>query len=172
MDFRHLTPKAYLMQGLEESRGKSEEAKYKNGIRRAVKEYFGNEANLNCFALCKPTNNEGMIETIDQMPESELSKAFTQGMSDLLLHLKSNHVVKAINDRPLTGNMFLNLAMEYVEAINQKDWTLQVLPSFEKVVQIESQRFSEKLFESIRDKIAKDCGVNRMPFDQDDLLSR
>ena len=113
-----------------------------------------------------------MIETIDQMPESELTKAFTQGMSDLLLQLKSNHVVKAINDRPLTGNMFLNLAMEYVEAINQKDWTLQVLPSFEKVVQIESQRFSEKLFESIRDKIAKDFGVNRMPFDQDDLLSR
>ena len=30
MDFQHLTPKAYLMQGLEESRGKSEEAKYKN----------------------------------------------------------------------------------------------------------------------------------------------
>ena len=35
------------------------------GIRRAVKEYFGNETNLNCFALCKPTDNEGMIETID-----------------------------------------------------------------------------------------------------------
>ena len=53
------------MQGLEESRGKSEEAKYKNNIRRAVKEYFGGETNLNCFALCKPTDNEGMIETID-----------------------------------------------------------------------------------------------------------
>ena len=65
MDFKHLTPKAYLMQGLEESRGKSEEAKYKNTIRRAVKEYFGGEANLNCFALGKPSDNEGMLETID-----------------------------------------------------------------------------------------------------------
>ena len=106
------------------------------------------------------------------MAETELTKGFTQGVSDLVLQLKMNFVVKAINDRPLTGNMFLNQAMEYVEALNQKDWTLQVLPSFEKVVQIESRRFSEKLFESVRDKIAKDCGVNRMPFDHDDLLSR
>ena len=53
------------MQGLEESRGKSEEAKYKNSIRRAVKEYFGGEANLNCFALSKPSDNEAMLETID-----------------------------------------------------------------------------------------------------------
>ena len=83
-----------------------------------------------------------------------------------------NFVVKAINERPLTGNMFLNLAMEYVDSLNQKDWSLQVLSSFEKVVQIESERFSEKLFESIRDKIAKDCGPNRMPFYHDDLLSR
>ena len=80
-----------------------------------------------------------------------------------------NFVVKTINDRPLTGNMFLNLGMEYVDALNQKEWTLHVLPSFEKVVQIESERFSEKLFESIRDKIAKDCGVGRMPFDIEDL---
>ena len=112
------------MQGLEESRGKSEQAKYKNGIRRAVKEYFGGEGNLNCFALCKPTDNEGMIETIDQMADTELTKAFSQAMSDLTLHLKMNFVVKAINDRPLTGNMFLNLAMEYIDSLNQKDWNL------------------------------------------------
>ena len=68
------------------------------------------------------------------MAETELTKGFVQGVSDLVLQLKMNFVVKAINDRPLTGNMFLNLAMEYVEALNQKDWTLQVLPSFEKVV--------------------------------------
>ena len=92
-------------------------------------------------------------------------------MSDFILQLKMNYVVKAINERPLTGNMFLNLAMEYIDALNQNE-TLYVLPSFEKVVQIESERFSEKLFESIRDKIAKDCGVNRMPFDIDDLQKR
>ena len=39
-------------------------------------------------------------------------------MSDFILQLKMNFAVKAINDRPLTGNMLLNLAMEYIEALN------------------------------------------------------
>jgi hypothetical protein len=171
MDFKHLTPKAYLMQGLEESRGKTDEARYKNGIRRAVKEYFGGEANLNCFALTKPSDDDAGLETIDQMQESQLTKQFAQSCSDFILQLKMNFAVKAINHRPLTGNMLLNLAMEYVDTLNQNE-TLYIVPTFEKVVQIESERFSEKLFESIKDKIAKDCGVSRMPFEHEELLKR
>ena len=34
------------------------------------------------------------------------------------MQLKMNFVVKTINERPLTGNMFLNLAMEYIDALN------------------------------------------------------
>jgi len=36
----------------------------------------------------------------------------------MITHLKQNTVVKAIADRNLTGNMLLNLAMEYVDALN------------------------------------------------------
>ena len=52
--------------------------------------------------------------------------------------------------------MLLNLAMEFVDALNQNS-VVQVLPAFERVVLIESERFSEKLFESIKNKIARDC---------------
>jgi len=67
------------------------------------------------------------------MQESDLKEEFTSACSDFVLQLKMNFVVKAINNRPLTGNMFLNLAMEYIECLNQNE-TLYVLPSFEKVV--------------------------------------
>jgi len=46
---------------------------------------------------------------------------------------------------------------------------VQVLPAFERVVLIESERFSEKLFESIKNKISRDCSRKRMPFDNEEL---
>lgn len=82
--------------------------------------------------------------------------------------MKQNIVVKAVADRNLTGNMLLNLAMEYVDALNQNQ-NVHILPSFERVVLIECERFSEKLFESIKNKISKDCARTRMPFDSEDL---
>lgn len=77
--------------------------------------------------------------------------------------------MKAIGERHLTGNMLLNLAMEYVESLNQNQ-TVMVLPAFERVVLIECERFSEKLFESIKSKISRDCSRQRMPFDTEDLI--
>ena len=47
---------------------------------------------------------------------------------------------------------------------------MQILPAFERVVLIESERFSEKLFESIKNKISRDCARQRMPFDKEELL--
>ena len=87
----------------------------------------------------------------------------------MVLALKQSHVVKAIGERHLTGNMFLNLAMEYVDALNQNQ-SVQILPAFERVVLIESERFSEKLFFSVKNKIEKDCSLQRMPFATDELV--
>lgn len=52
--------------------------------------------------------------------------------------------------------MLLNLAMEFVDSLNQNA-TVNILPAFERVVLIESERFSEKLFESIKNKVSRDC---------------
>ena len=60
--------------------------------------------------------------------------------------------------------MLLNLALEYVDQINRGE-VLTILPSFDKVVQIEAQDFSEQLFETIRLKILKDARPEIMPFD-------
>ena len=44
-----------------------------------------------------------------------------------------------------------------------------MLPAFERVVLIECERFSEKLFESIKSKISRDCSRQRMPIDIEEL---
>jgi hypothetical protein len=59
----------------------------------------------------------------------------------------------------------LNLALEYVDQLNAGA-TLNILPSFEKVVQIEAKDFSEDLFETIRLKIQGECLPDVMPIDE------
>jgi hypothetical protein len=66
--------------------------------------------------------------------------------------LKSVPRIKMINNRPLTGSMFLGLALEYIDALNSKEIPV-VMTSFERVVQVESRRFTEKLFEDVTGKI-------------------
>ena len=54
--------------------------------------------------------------------------------------------MKAINSRPLTGYMFLGLALEFVEYFNRKETPI-VMQSYERVVSIESERFVEQLYD-------------------------
>ena len=118
MDFQHLTPKTYLLQGLDNSMLKSDQAKNRNEVRRCLKDFFGGEANLNCFALVPPHNDEEKLENLAELQEMDLNEAFNVKVKDMTLQLKQNTVLKAIGERQLTGNMLLNLAMEFVDQLN------------------------------------------------------
>jgi len=168
MDFQHLTPKTYLLQGLENSMLKSDQARNRNEVRRCLKEFFGGEANLNCFALVPPHHDEEKLECLNELQASDLNEGYNSKVAEMTTLLKQNTVVKSIGERHLTGNMLLNLAMEFVDSLNSNQ-TVHILPAFERVVLIESERFSEKLFESIKNKISKDCAKQRMPFDKDEM---
>ena len=111
---------------------------------------------MNCFALVPPHSDQDKLDSLDELAEAELDETFAAKCAEMVTNLKQNAVVKAFGERHLTGNMLLNLAMEFVDALNQNS-VVHVLPAFERVVLIESERFSEKLFESIKNKIAKDC---------------
>jgi len=66
-----------------------------------------------------PHADEEKLEDLTSLDEAELNTSFNSKCKEMVTHLKQNHVVKAIGERHLTGNMLLNLAMEYVEALNQ-----------------------------------------------------
>jgi hypothetical protein len=66
------------------------------------------------------------------MNYDDLRPEFTEAVDKLMLKLKSAKV-KTIGNRPLTGSMFLGLALEYVDALNRKEIPV-ILSSFERVV--------------------------------------
>ena len=108
-----------MLQGLELSNLRSDQAKNRNEIRRCVKDFFGGEANLNCFALVPPHADEQKLENLSELNENELDQVFNAKCQEMITSLKQNSVAKAIGDRHLTGNMLLNLAMEFVDSLNQ-----------------------------------------------------
>ena len=97
---------------------KSDQAKNRNEVRRCLKDFFGGEASLNCFALVPPHNDEEKLENLAELQEMDLNEAFNVKVKDMTLQLKQNTVLKAIRERQLTGNMLLNLAMEFVDQLN------------------------------------------------------
>jgi len=62
--------------------------------------------------------------------------------------------------------MLLGLALEYVEAINNQEVPV-VMSCFERVVQVESRRFTEKLFEEVCIRLSSECDEEQMPFEDD-----
>lgn len=78
--------------------------------------------------------------------------------------------VKSINGKPLTSSMLLGMALEYVDAINSQEVPV-VLNCFERVVQVESRRFTEKLFEELTGQLRLECDESLMPFEDEEVSS-
>lgn len=118
----------------------------KNRVRESIKNFF---ADLDCFTLVRPVTNEANLAHIEVLDyQKDLRPEFIQAMDALMAKLKSTSRVKMVNGKALTASMLLGIALEYVDAINSQEIPV-VMNCFERVVQVESRRFTEKLFEEI-----------------------
>jgi len=151
LNFKLLTPKVYLEQVLETQNGgggigQDDEVFRKNRVRESIKQFF---ADLDCYTLVRPVNNEAQLAHIEDLNyETDLRPEFRTTMDQLMSKLKNPSRPKMINDKALTASMFLGMAMEYVDMINQQEIPC-VVNCFERVVQVESRRFTEALFEEL-----------------------
>lgn len=170
LDFKHLTPRAYLDQILETQKSnglESDDIFHKNSIREGIKNFF---ADLDCFTLVRPVANESQLAHIEDLDfDKDLRPEFKQTINALMKKLKSPETVrvKTINGKALTSSMLLGMAMEYVDAINSQEIPV-VMSCFERVVQVESRRFTEKLFDEVTQKLEHECGEVMMPFEEDE----
>lgn len=120
----------------------------KNSIRMTLKKFF---PKIDCFSMPRPLDENLPIDSVTDL--SQLKPEFLEVANSLIAKkLRTHPKVKSINNRPLTGYMFLGLALEYVECFNSKI-TPVVMQSFERVVSIESERFVETLYDKTLSKI-------------------
>lgn len=107
-------------------------------------------------------------------PQESLQKLkpqFETQCVELVTNLKQSCEAKKIGGRFLTGAMFLNLALEFIDQLNDNE-KLQVMPSMDKIVRIELEQISDQLFMSVRDQIEKEFDQSKMPFSNEYLAER
>eukprot|EP00347_Sterkiella_histriomuscorum_P019169 403342679 len=147
LNFKHLTSKSYLEQCLELQKG----------------------IELDCFTLVRPVNNEAQLAHIEEMKYEDLREEFRTGMDNLMSKLKNEPFkLKTVNGKALNGSMLLGMALEYVDALNSHEIPT-VISSFERVVQVESRRVTEKLFEEITNMLRQQLDEGLMPFEEEEM---
>lgn len=130
----------------------SDEIFQKNRIREGIKNFF---CDLDCHTFVRPVSKESQLAHIEELDyEKDLRPEFRTAMDALMNKLKSpdSVKVKSVNGKALTSSMLLGMAMEYVDAINNQEIPV-VMNCFDRVVQVESRRFTEKLFEEMTHRI-------------------
>lgn len=166
LDLQKKPPRDYFEDNLRSQPVINEEGKAKNVVRQKITEYFQER---DCCTLIRPINDEEKITHLEDLKYEELRPEFIKGCDALIQKILSKLRVKVVNGIPLTASMFMGLAMEYIESLNNQEIPT-ILSSFERVLQDESRRHSEKILEDLEIKITENFPENLMPFDENNLM--
>jgi hypothetical protein len=112
LNFKTLTPKSYLDNILEEKKNPDEEGHRRNLTKRCIKSFF---SDLKCHPLVRPVDAEEDLRNIENLEYEALRPEFREGIEALMRDLKEKPKCKMINNKSMTGSMFLNLAIDYCD---------------------------------------------------------
>ena len=117
-DGRAIGAKEYLEDALKDCAAKGAAAAGKNRIRSTLRSFFPER---DCFTMVRPCTDEGQLQLLDTLPDSQLRPEFLEQAREL----KQRIVAEAqrrplkVNECELSGSMLGLLCRQYVEAINR-----------------------------------------------------
>eukprot|EP01126_Amoeba_proteus_P035037 TRINITY_DN3522_c0_g1_i1.p1 TRINITY_DN3522_c0_g1~~TRINITY_DN3522_c0_g1_i1.p1 ORF type:complete len:379 (+),score=76.30 TRINITY_DN3522_c0_g1_i1:554-1690(+) len=155
-----ITSQQYLERSLKERPGFTA----KNNIRQAIKKFF---VRRDCITLVRPTTAERDLKAVDTIPEERLRPEFLSRVNELTNKVLSAVGPKIVMGRRLSGEGFLNLVRNYVDAINT-----DVVPNIENTWEIlakqENMRYYERSVEFYLKEMEK--AFELKPLEEDVLL--
>ncbi|CDW82930.1 guanylate-binding n-terminal domain containing protein [Stylonychia lemnae] len=110
-----ISSKQYLENALKEQKGCSEAIEQKNRIRRLLKHFFQER---DCCTLIRPTEKEKDLQDLAKLKDSNLRKDFIEQMNRLKQKVMTKVKVKVMNGHQLNGPMIVELALSYINALN------------------------------------------------------
>jgi hypothetical protein len=108
----------------------------KNAIRECIKTFFPRR---DCACLVRPTNEESELQNIDSISENKLRPQFLKQMSALTEKILSGVQPKRIMNQCLTGERFVLLLQNYVNAFNN-GIAPEILGTWESIAILENQK--------------------------------
>eukprot|EP00347_Sterkiella_histriomuscorum_P019605 403340994 len=159
-DLEGQTPKQYLEDCLQMTAALSNDGLKKNLIRESIKKYFKDR---DCYTFIRPVSDESKLAHVDSLKWEELKTDFRREVSGFVKDMKKKLKPKIINGKFLNTSMFLSLALEYIDAINSKE-TPTVLAAIDRVIQAETSKIGDELYDKFCHQIEESISEECMPF--------
>ena len=113
---RKLSSKEYLENALRKQDGMSNTIFAKNTIRKHIKKCFPVR---DCLCFVRPVEDETMLKKLNQIKDSFLRPEFLKNVKNARKQIFNHMKVKSYNGQNLTPKFVLELAKNYLEAINE-----------------------------------------------------
>jgi len=159
------TARDYMEKCLEPVPGISEDIRSKNKIREGIMKYFKDR---DCVSLIRPLDDENDLAHIEEQTFDSLRPDFQGQMNKLIQKIYTKAKPKVISGKTLNGSMFLGLAMEYVDSLNNEK-TPTIITALDRVVYAESNKIMDSLFEDLRTEVDKRADRKKFPIENEDL---
>lgn len=166
LDLKKRSARDYLEDNLKPQPAADEEGTRKNAIRQTISSFF---LERDCFTLVRPVNEESKIAHIEDMKYRDLRPEFTKACDSLIQKILGRARVKTVNGIPLTASMFMGLALEYTQSLNDHE-APTILTALERVLLDEARKHTEHLFESFASKLAEKAPASAMPMEEEELV--
>ncbi|EAS02056.2 amine-terminal domain guanylate-binding protein (macronuclear) [Tetrahymena thermophila SB210] len=167
LDLKGMTPKEYLEKCLSSLPGNSAEIQKKNEIREKFKQYFRYR---DCETLVRPLDDESKLARIELQNWNTLRPEFTQGVINFERKVLANLRPKTIQNKILSGKMFLGLVQEYLQSINTGGIPT-ILNSLESVISQQVRKeFEDARAEYLR-RVNLVFSVDKLPIDEEKFNS-
>ena len=139
-----ITSKEYFEKALQLQKGTSDNVEQKNKIRKLIKSFFPDR---DCCTIVRPLTNEEHLQSLETMSLKNLRPEFVEQMMLLRRKVLNMMTIKTLNGKYLSGEMLLNLAENYVTAINkgvvpniENAWTYICNNECQKAFQVSLER--------------------------------
>eukprot|EP00826_Nyctotherus_ovalis_P003519 TRINITY_DN10719_c0_g1_i1.p1 TRINITY_DN10719_c0_g1~~TRINITY_DN10719_c0_g1_i1.p1 ORF type:complete len:876 (+),score=306.37 TRINITY_DN10719_c0_g1_i1:107-2734(+) len=160
LDLNKKTPHDYLEDNLKLQ--PSEQSAQRNSIRHAITSYFPER---DCFTLVRPVNEEGKLINLETMKYADLRSEFTKACDCFVETALKRVRVKTVNGVPLTASMYMGLALEYIQSLNDRE-TPTVLTALERVLLDEARKHSEAIFEKFSVELGDKLDPSLFPMEE------
>lgn len=124
---------------------------HKNEIRDKLRQYFPRR---DCICMVRPLQEENKLRRIEEQDWSSLRPEFRAGVQEFEKKVKETIPVKKIGNQVITGKMFLNLTLEYLDSINSGGIPM-ISNSLDRVRQTEVRRITEDLRKNYKIQVQK-----------------
>lgn len=167
LDLQGKTSREYFEENLRPQASVKEETLKKNAIRQTIAGFFQER---DCFTLVRPVHDESKIAHIEDLQYEDLRPEFRKSCDQVVQRILSRVRVKTVNGVPLTASMFMGLALEYIQSLNDHE-APTILTALERVLLDEARRHTEKIFEDFATKISEKIPSSQLPMEEQDLMN-